>query len=156
MDGNTPANMNHHPAHRGFTLVEILATLALGILIVSLIGIATTKFIEQRELDVAAQTLVSYLRIAEDRAIQSEGGSPHGVSTADGKLTLFRGSSYASRVLAYDTYFPYPGYIQISGLTEVIFAKQTGVPNTTGNFNVVAGGKTDTITVYSTGAISRQ
>jgi prepilin-type N-terminal cleavage/methylation domain-containing protein len=139
---------------RGFTLFEVLISIAIGLIIVSLSVFATASFIKNRELEAVSDTLVTYLRSAEARAIQSEGNTSHGVSTAGGKITLFRGASYASRQTVYDMTLPYDSYFQFSGISEVVFAKQTGAPSATGTITVSNGTKTTIITIYSTGAIS--
>lgn len=134
--------------------MEILVNLAIGLILVGLAVYATSHFIENRDLEAVSDTLVSYLRSAEARAIQSEGDTSHGVSTAGSKITLFRGTSYASRTTAYDTTLPYDSYIHFSGISEVVFAKQTGLPSATGTITVTNGIKSTIITIYSTGAIS--
>ena len=134
--------------------MEILVNLAIGLVLVGLAVYATSHFIENRNLEAVSDTLVSYLRSAEVRALQSEGNASHGVSTAGSKITLFRGASYATKVTAYDTIMPYDSYIHFSGISEVVFAKQTGLPSATGTITVTNGIKSTIITIYSTGAIS--
>ena len=97
---------------RGFTLLEVLVSLAIGLVLVGLAVYATSHFIQNRDLEAVSDTLVSYLRSAEARARQSEGNMSHGVSTSGGKITLFRGASYATKVTAYDTPLPNDSYIQ--------------------------------------------
>lgn len=139
----------------GFTLIEIMVTLVIGLILFSIGAVISVNFIRNREIDLATETLVSYLRAAEQRALASEGNTNHGVSVADNKLTFFRGTSFAARQVAYDTIFPYQSYLVFSGITEVVFAKQTGAPSVTGTMTVNNGIRSETITIYSTGAISR-
>jgi len=139
----------------GFTLIEIVVTLAIGLIIFGIGAIISVNFIRNRQIDVVTETLVSYLRAAEQRALASEGNTSHGVSVVNGQITFFRGSSYAARQTAYDTVLPYPTYIVFSGVTETVFAKQTGTPSVTGVMTVTNGVKTQAITIYSTGAISQ-
>jgi prepilin-type N-terminal cleavage/methylation domain len=138
----------------GFTLVEILVTICIGLILARFAVLATINFTKNRELEAVSDTLVTYLRTAETRALQSERNVNHGVSTVGGKITLFSGNSYAARQTAYDTILPYDSYLQFSGISEVVFAKQTGLPSATGTITVGNGTKTLTITIYSTGAIS--
>ena len=129
-------------------------SLSIGLILVGLAVYSTAHFVQNRDLEAVSDTLVSYLRTAEARALQSEGNVSHGVSTAGGKITLFRGASYAARQTAYDTTLPYDGYIQFSGISEVVFAKQTGAPGASGTITVSNGIRSTVITIYSTGAIS--
>jgi len=64
---------------RGFTLLEILVNMAIGLILVGLAVYSTSHFIENRNLEAVSDTLVSYLRSAEARALQSEGNVSHGV-----------------------------------------------------------------------------
>jgi len=143
-------------SRNGFTMVEIVVSVAIGVLLAGLASFATVRFMKNQELDALAGTLVSYLRTAENRALQSEGNVGHGVSTAESKLTLFRGANYANKQTSYDTTLSYPSYITFTGLNEVDFVKHTGAPSATGTISVTNGIKTTVITVYSSGAISKQ
>jgi type II secretory pathway pseudopilin PulG len=139
----------------GFTLIEITISLGVTLILFGVVAIISINFIKNRTAEVVTETLVSYLRAAEQRALASEGNTNHGVSVAGGNLTMFRGTSYALRQTAYDTIMPYPSYITFSGITEVVFAKQTGVPQSAGTIAVNNGIHSSVITVYSTGAISQ-
>jgi type II secretory pathway pseudopilin PulG len=141
---------------RGVTLVEVLVGLCLGIIILGAVSFSTVRFIQNRELDAVSTTLVSYLRTAALRSLQSENNSSHGVTTAGGQLTLFSGTTYAGRDQTKDTIRPYASYINFSGLNEIVFGKQTGTPSGTGTYVVTNGIRSYSITVYSTGAISKQ
>ena len=92
----------------GFTLIEITIALAVTLLLLGVVVIISINFIKNREVTVVSETMVSYLRAAEQRALASEGNTSHGVSLANGNLTMFRGASYAARQTAYDTVMPYP------------------------------------------------
>ncbi len=141
---------------RGFTVFEITIALGLGLLVFGMAAIIAVGFLRDRELAVVTQTAVSYLRTAHMRAMESEGNTSHGFSSADGKLTLFRGSAYASRQAAYDTVWPYTDYMRFTGLSEVVFSKQSGIPSASGNIGISDGDKTFTVRIYPTGAVSQQ
>jgi prepilin-type N-terminal cleavage/methylation domain-containing protein len=145
----------HHAARRGFTLFEILVSLAIGLILVGGAAAYSFAFSKDRHLYAASDTAVSYLRTAAMRAIQSEGNSSHGVSLSGGQFTLFRGSSYASRDTDHDIIWASPAYVTASGPQEIVFGKQTAVPSVTGDIILSNGRKTVTITVYPTGAISQ-
>ncbi len=142
-------------AKRAFTLIEIMVSFGVGLILFGVVAVVSLNFVKNREIKIVSETLVSYLRAAEQRALASEGNTNHGVSVAGSQLTLFRGTSYAARTPAYDTTLPYPSYISIAGLGEVVFGKQTGAPSATGTYTVNNGLRTETVTVYSTGAISQ-
>jgi hypothetical protein len=125
------------------------------LILLGAVVLVSINFIKNREVAIVSETMVSYLRAAEQRALASEGNTSHGVSVAGGNLTLFRGTSFANKIAAYSTVMPYPSYITMTGFTEVVFAKQTGAPSFSGTITVNNGIRTAAITVYSTGAISQ-
>ena len=139
----------------GFTLFELAITFAIGLILAGAAVIISVNFIKNRQIEMARETLVSYLRAAEQRALASEGNVAHGVSMTGDNLTLFRGASYAARLTAYDTILPYPSYITVSGISEVVFAKQTGTPSSSGTMTISNGLRSAVITIYSTGSISQ-
>ncbi len=139
----------------GFTLFELAVAFGIGLILSAAVVIISINFIKNRQIETVQETLVSYLRAAEQRALASEGNVPHGVSMTGGNLTLFRGTSYAARQTNYDTVLPYPSYITVAGITEVVFAKQTGAPSVSGTMTVQNGLRSATITIYSTGSISQ-
>lgn len=139
----------------GFTLFEILVSLAIGMIIFGAVVVSTSAFTRNRHLDSAVDTAVSYLRTAAMRSMQGEGNASHGVSFASGRITLFRGDSYVARDQAYDTVWERPDYVTAAGLQEIIFGKQTGTPSATGDIVFSNGRKAITVTVYPTGAISQ-
>ena len=139
----------------GFTLFELLIALAIGFILAVSVAIISVNFVRNREMEVVQETLVSYLRAAEQRALASESNVAHGVSMTGGNLTLFRGASYAARQTAYDTVLPYPSYITVTGITAVVFAKQAGTPSVSGTMTITNGLRTAIITIYSTGSISQ-
>lgn len=142
-------------ARKGFTLLEILVSIGIGLLILGSVATATTAFTKHRQLDATADMAVSYLRTAAMRAAQSEDNLPHGVKMANGQITLFRGTSYDLRETDGDTVWVQPSYITVTGPTEIVFSKEAAVPSATGNIVFFNGRNTVTITVYATGAVSQ-
>jgi len=140
---------------QGFTLVEMMIAFGVGLVLVSATVIISANFVKNSSMAVVVQTIVSDLRAAEQRALASEGNVSHGVKMAGGNVTLFRGASYAARQTAYDSIMPYQSYMTFSGITEVVFAKQTGAPSVAGTITVTNGLRTVVVTIYSTGAISQ-
>lgn len=136
--------------------MEIVIGLALSVLILAILGLATIRYYRNRELSSTANTLVSYLRTASSRASHSKNGASHGVSTANSRLVLFQGGSYASRSVPFDTVLPYSSNITFTGLSEVVFAQQTGLPNATGTITLSDGVTSASVIVNSTGLIFRQ
>ncbi len=140
--------------HKGFTLLEMMV--ALGIII--LLAAVTVPFYNQisfsRTTESARGELTSVLRLAASQASASQNDSAFGVYILSNHYILFRGNSYASRIAVEDRSFDLPAGITLSGLNEVVFAKQTGLPNVTGTISLINQlGQTMTVSINSQGLI---
>ncbi len=104
------------------------------------------------------------LRIAEIKAMQSEGSSPysvHLVSGLGGSFTLFRGTDYPSRDVTYDEYHRLPAVLNLSlnigTSTDIIFSKYEATTTSTGTVTLSwpDGSLTKSFTINSFGVITR-
>lgn len=141
----------------GFTLVELLLSIAM---IAILAGIGAPIFVRSQtknDLDTAVEILVESLRRAEVLSQANDGDTTWGVNFASGAITLFKGSSFAGRDSSYDEVFSLSSAISGSGLTEVVMAKLTGYPNTTGTTTLTSNTNVSdsaTITINSRGMVT--
>ncbi|MEN9342033.1 MAG: hypothetical protein RIQ54_289 [Candidatus Parcubacteria bacterium] len=94
--------MKHTFFQRGFSLVEILLSLALLALVAGIGAPLFVSFQNRNDLDVASVTLVHAMRRAQLLARAVSQDSDWGVSIGTSTITLFQGSSYAARVVASD------------------------------------------------------
>lgn len=120
------------------TLIEMLLVIAL---IVAIAAFSTPLFIStqvKNDLDLAAQSTAHSMRRAQALAQASDGDTSWGVSVQGGAITLFKGASFAGRDASYDEAYDLPSSIMPTGLTEVVFAKFTGVPSATGTLTLTA------------------
>lgn len=114
----------------GFTSLELL--LVTGIVA----GIAAVSIPVYRDYQVRNDllTVTDQVSQALGRAqMLAQAGqleTPWGYSVS--RATLFAGSSYATRDVTEDEYYPMPDTIETSGLDEVSFARLTGAPSATG------------------------
>ena len=119
-------------------MIEMLLSVAIISLIAGM-GIPVYRTFQVRnDLDVATNTLAQSLRRAQILAQSMEGDSPWGVALSTGSITLFRGSSYASRNTDYDEVFSMPENITISGDSEYTFQKFTGDPTEDGSTDLTS------------------
>ena len=120
------------PDKQGFTLLEILLSVIV-IAIISSIAIPVYQSFQVRnDLDIAVTSIAHSYRRAQLLAQGSEDDTSSGVKIGTSSISVFRGASYATRDSSWDEIFDLPETIVASGLTEVVFAKFTGLPSATG------------------------
>lgn len=138
----------------GFTLIEVLLSLTVIAVIVGVSAPIYQSFQNRNELDLATQSVVQSLRRAQILSQANDGDSTWGVYAESGSIVLFKGSSYAGRDSNYDELFDIPTNMGITGLTEIVFSKLTGYPNTTGTLAITSvNGESRNITINSRGGV---
>jgi type II secretory pathway pseudopilin PulG len=147
----------------GFTLLETLIVMAIGILLGAFSFFAITHFNAVRDLDLAASSMVSFVRDAQQKAISQESSSDWGVhfenpSGARGFYalysTLYSIGATSTAVLPATVEFFDPS---VGNHEEAHFEKITGVPTTTASVTlrlVSDPSETRIITINTNGSIS--
>ena len=143
--------------HRhGFTLLEVMLSLAV-VGIMSAVSVPVLSRVQTKnDLDAATRVLVQSLRRAEILAQSVDGDTSWGVSAQSGSITLFKGPSFAGRDSTYDEIFTVPTTVTATGLTEVVMAKFTGYPTTTGSVTLTSSvlPDTSTVTIQAKGTVT--
>ena len=138
----------------GFTLVEVLVSVAIMGLLSGLSLPVYESFVRRNDVDLASQNLVMFMRRAETYARAVNFDSAWSVEIQSSSVTLFRGTVFASRNTAYDETFSLPGSITPSGLSEVQFAKFSAAPNASGTVTLTSTiNDTRTVTVNAKGMV---
>ncbi len=149
-------NTYQRPSFRkGFTLIEMLLSVAV---IVAITGISIPiyeSFQVRNELDIAAVSIVQSLRRAEALAQSSSGDASWGVHIVSGSVTLFKGSSYATRDATLDEIFTIPTSIVPSGVSDIVFDRLTGFPQSTGTITLTSNrGEARNMTINQKGMVN--
>ncbi len=119
--------------NRGFSLFEMIIVVGLIIVVSAIILPSYRGFGYSNDLSVAVNAVVQGLNQAQALARSGDGDSDWGIKIESGKVIIFKGSSFISFNAVSDQVFPIPLDITFSGLSQVIFAKFTGLPNQTGS-----------------------
>ena len=140
----------------GFTLIEVLLSVAIISLITGMSLPILASFNDRNDLDLTTQSIVSQLRRAQTYSRGVNGDSQWGVYAQNGNAILFKGSSYAARDTSYDESTTISPAITVTGLGELLFAKLDGTPSTTGSLTLTNTNtnETRTITINAKGMVS--
>ena len=147
----------------GFSIVELLVVVGMISILVVLISPKMVNFYNTYQMDALSQDLVQTIRLADMRAMQSEGSSQysvHLVSGAGGSFTLYRGTNFSSRDTNYDEVHTLPSSLQLnySGTgPDINFTKLEGITANTGSITLTwpDGNQTKTVTVNGFGVVDR-
>lgn len=142
--------LNHE---RGFTLLELLLSVAV---IGALAGLSLPVYrtlLQKNDLDIAAVTIAQSLRRSQLLSQAVDGDTTWGVKVQSSSIVVFKGASYATRDTTFDETFDVPATIGVGGATEVVFAKFTGLPQTTGVINISTENDTRSVSINEKGTI---
>lgn len=134
----------------GFTAIEIIMTI--GTLAISM-GMAVPiyrQYIIRNDLEIARQNVAQGLERAKylSQVVMNDARWGFSTNEVPGRGVLFMGDSYALRNADFDELYSIPSTVTVSGITEVTFAKITGIPSQTGDIDLQAiTGDTRVVTV---------
>jgi len=120
----------------GFTLLEVAFVLGVLALFAAIVGPVYRSLQTKNNLSIATTSVVEAIRRAQTLAENGKADLTWGVNLTSGNLTVFAGSSFASRQSAYDENLNLPGGIAVSGLSQIVFNKLTGLPQSTGTTTI--------------------
>ncbi len=117
---------------RGFTMAEITLSLSILAMIFAMTMPMYRTFSIRNDMDIAVTTLVQDFRRAQMLSQITDGDSSWGVHVATGSILIYKGQSFGGRDQAFDEITEISTSISISGLNDVYFSKQAGLPQSTG------------------------
>ena len=117
--------------NKGFTLIEILLVVGISIILFSLAFPVSVTFYRNQQLESVSKEITQNLRRAQLKSVSTEQDSSFGMYFEQEKYTLFKGDSFANRDIVFDELFNLPSVITIGGLSEIVFSKVEGLPNST-------------------------
>jgi len=116
----------------GFTLIELLLSVSIIVLISGISVPIYQLFQVRNDLEIAAMSTAHSVRRAQVLAQAMDGDANWGVKIQFGSIIMFKGANFAARDTTYDELWEVPTSITPSGTSEIVFAKFTGFPQTTG------------------------
>lgn len=138
----------------GFTLIEMLLVVALIVAIGTISAPVYQLLQVKNNLTVATYTIAQTLRRAQILSQSGMGDTTWGVHIVSGSVTLFKGASYAGRDTTTDEIFDVPTNITLGGISDIIFSKLSGEPQSYGDITLTSlNNDTKTITINAKGAL---
>lgn len=149
---------------KGFSLIETLAVVAIGGILISVVMFSFSSFRNSKIIDISADQVLSVINEARVKSVSSEDYSRFGVHFEAGKAVFFKGDSYVDQNSAnVETELsPLAEISDISfngGGADVVFQKLTGKTNNYGSLRVRLksdNSKYKIISVKSTGIANIQ
>lgn len=139
----------------GFTLIEVMLSLAAIGIIAGISVPIYQSFQVRNDLDIATIELAQGARRAQLLAQAVDGDTSWGIKIQSGSLAIFKGTSYAARDATFDELFEVPTSLTPSGVSEIVFTKFTGLPQITGTMTLTANtNEARTITINAKGLVS--
>jgi len=137
---------------KGFTLAEVLIVIIIvGIILVLILPLGI-GFYRTQQMDTTVEEVIQALRRAQSNAMAVDSDVTWGVYFTSGQYSLFKGTSYAT--CTDEEVFDTLDDIMFGGISEIIFAKLTGLPDSTGNITLTLDAEVETISINSVGRIN--
>lgn len=148
----------------GFSIIETLAVVAIGGILVSIVLFSFSSFRNIKAIDVSADQVLSVINEARVKSVSSEDYSRFGVHFESDKVVFFKGDSYASQNPAnIETELSLLAEISDISLNgggaDIVFQKLTGKTGNYGSLRIRLksdNSKHKTISVKSTGIANIQ
>lgn len=160
---NRTSKIENLKCSKGFTLIEILLVIGLGIMLIAAAIPIYSNLQVSSQLNESSAQCAQTIRLARTRSAARLHNSSHGVffdinPTGSDRYVLFEGSSYASRNQSYDRIIILDSAIALSaslrGSAEIVFSPSFGLPSATGTIIMGHSASGDrTISINAAGAV---
>ena len=147
--------MQNSEKKKGFSMLEVLLSVAIVAVLFSISVPLFLSLYKRNDADVSVNVISQSLRRAQTLSQAVDDDTTWGVRVEAPNITLFKGATYATRDSAFDETYELSSTITASGLSEVVFAKFSGLPQQTGTILLtINSGETRDITINAKGTIS--
>jgi type II secretory pathway pseudopilin PulG len=148
----------------GLTLIEVVLVTSVIVILSVVSGGWYSRFLTQSAVSNTADQIAGSLRKASAYATSGKQNSNWGVSYDNSQIVFYKGSTYPTRDASFTDVFTVNQNISVSGLTDINFARSTGIPSVIGGpggseiiATIVISGNNSSkiITINSQGGISK-
>ena len=138
----------------GYTMIEALVVIAILGILVSVGATAYNTFRQRSQVSATSASISQALRQAVLNAQTGRRDSVWGADVSTTSITLYAGSSYASRIAGSELQTTFPATVTLSGTTTYSFAKRTGRPTSGGSTTITLSSVSATVNVNSLGTVT--
>lgn len=139
---------------KGVSIIEILVVISIiGILS----GITVAGFFYYKKgnsFELSAKQVANLVRRAQAKSVAVNGDSVWGVHVTSQQAIVFKGADFTNRDRSFDENVFLDGITSVSGSSQFVFQKFSGIPQTPGNLTVSNGSESKTINVNEKGIVS--
>ena len=140
----------------GFTLIELILVLAIMLTISVMAPTFYSRFLLQNAVANTTDQLSGSLRKAQIYSMVGKQNSAWSVNYSSNTITAYKGTVFATRNTSFDEKFSVNTNVSVSGITDINFARLTGIPTpSTSTIIISSGTNSDTITINSQGVVNK-
>lgn len=147
-------------SNAGFSLIEIVITIAVISALVAVVGLPLSRFRDSQALQNTTATVAAVLDDARTKTLAALNNTSYGVRLTSVDVTLFAGTTYTAGAAGNDVYVfetPVTASWSVAGAgNTILFDRLKGTTTSYGTITLrIPSGTTRTITISALGAVSR-
>lgn len=141
---------------KGFSLLEIVVSASILVILIGGSIAIGSQSLRNLEMKRAGEIIRGELTAAQGNTIAGTADTSWGVAFFPHSVTMFAGTDYASRAVAFDKISNFSNSIAISGPNQIIFTRPDGLPAGSAAVTITEtdGNRTSTVSVNGAGSIT--
>ncbi|QQS60848.1 MAG: prepilin-type N-terminal cleavage/methylation domain-containing protein [Candidatus Moraniibacteriota bacterium] len=138
---------------KGISLIEVLTVMAV-IGIFASIGVSGFfSFKKGNDFLLSIEQANNTIRLARMKALNGNNDDDWGVHITASQILVFKGNDFINRNISYDEVVSLSEVASVSGLTQIIFSKMSGLPSDVGVIYFNDGNQNKSIEINEKGMV---
>ncbi|HRZ34051.1 MAG TPA: type II secretion system protein [Candidatus Moranbacteria bacterium] len=141
---------------KGISIIEVLMVIAIISILAGTSASGYFYFKKGSDLSISEAQVANAIRKTQSRAKAMANDDAWGIDISESRALIFKGTNFSGRTQSYDINIPLRGLSGVSGKTQIIFYKLTGLPYATsiGTLVLDNGTNTKNIQINAEGIVS--